>query len=124
MLILEDFGEVHIYQEICPVHPRIVSSLDPKKFTLHVTDPKSLISIPKICFVDIRLIQAEHFDVPVLCSEVLDPLAEVECYPIGVVKMIAIPFKDPTSVMEICSRPEAVNIIRKAVDLYKEAFGD
>jgi len=45
----------HLYQEICPVHPRIVSSLDPKKFTLHVTDPKSLISIPKICFVDLRL---------------------------------------------------------------------
>ena len=107
--------------------------------------------------IDIRLIQAEHFDVPVLCSEVLDPLTEVECYPNGVVTMIAIPFKDPvynglqdisdipqhtvdevshffdvykalehskTSVMEICSRPEAVNIIRKAVDLYKEAFGD
>ncbi len=48
----------------------------------------------------------DPLDVLVLCSEVLDLLTEVECYPIGVVRMIdneqvdekiiAIPFKDPT----------------------------
>lgn len=47
----------------------------------------------------------DPLDVLVLCSEVLDPLTMVECYPIGVVKMednrevdekiIAIPFHDP-----------------------------
>ncbi len=47
----------------------------------------------------------DPLDVLVLCSEVLDPLAIVDCYPIGVVKMvdndevdekiIAIPFHDP-----------------------------
>ncbi len=47
----------------------------------------------------------DPLDVLVLCSEVLDPLTIVECYPIGVVRMIdneevdekivAIPFKDP-----------------------------
>jgi inorganic pyrophosphatase len=47
----------------------------------------------------------DPLDVLVLCSEVLDPLTMVECYPIGVVamvdkgevdeKIIAIPFKDP-----------------------------
>lgn len=47
----------------------------------------------------------DPLDVLVLCSETLDPLAMVECYPIGVIKMvddnevdekiIAIPFKDP-----------------------------
>ncbi len=47
----------------------------------------------------------DPLDVLVLCSEVLDPLTIVECYPIGVVEMIddnevdekiiAIPFKDP-----------------------------
>lgn len=47
----------------------------------------------------------DPLDVLVLCSEILDPLTMVECYPIGVVKMvdnkeidekiIAIPFKDP-----------------------------
>jgi inorganic pyrophosphatase len=47
----------------------------------------------------------DPLDVLVLCSEILDPLTMVECYPIGVVKMIddsmidekilAVPFKDP-----------------------------
>lgn len=47
----------------------------------------------------------DPLDVLVLCSETLDPLTIVECYPIGVVKMVdnqevdekivAIPFKDP-----------------------------
>ncbi|MFW6312910.1 MAG: inorganic diphosphatase [Spirochaetota bacterium] len=47
----------------------------------------------------------DSLDVLVLCSEALDPLTIVECYPIGVVQMvdnqkvdekiIAIPFRDP-----------------------------
>jgi inorganic pyrophosphatase len=47
----------------------------------------------------------DPLDVLVLCSEVLDPLTMVECYPIGVVKMvdnnevdekiISVPFRDP-----------------------------
>jgi len=47
----------------------------------------------------------DPLDVLVLCSEVLDPLTMVECYPIGAVmmvdkgevdeKIIAIPFRDP-----------------------------
>lgn len=48
----------------------------------------------------------DPLDVLVLCSEVIQPLALVRCYPIGVItmldqghldeKIIAIPFKDPT----------------------------
>lgn len=48
----------------------------------------------------------DPLDVLVLCSEILDPLVEVECYPIGVIRMIdddevddkiiAIPLQDPT----------------------------
>ncbi|HUX21146.1 MAG TPA: inorganic diphosphatase [Spirochaetia bacterium] len=47
----------------------------------------------------------DPLDVLVLCSEILDPLTIVECYPIGVVKMvdnnevdekiIAVPLRDP-----------------------------
>jgi hypothetical protein len=44
-----------MYQEICPVHPRIVSSLDPKEFCVYITDPKNAIHVPKICFVNLRL---------------------------------------------------------------------
>ena len=50
------YGEpYHLYQEICPVHPRIVSNLDPKQFTRYITDPKNPVHVPKICFVDLRL---------------------------------------------------------------------
>ena len=48
----------------------------------------------------------DPLDVLVLCTESLDPLVEVECYPIGVIRMIdddeiddkiiAIPYEDPT----------------------------
>ena len=48
----------------------------------------------------------DPLDVLVLCTESLDPLVEVECYPIGVIRMIdddeiddkiiALPFGDPT----------------------------
>jgi len=47
---------LHLYQEIAPVHPRIVSSLAPQAFyDLIVTNPISLISLPAICFVELRL---------------------------------------------------------------------
>jgi len=45
----------HLYQEICPVHPRIVSSLGPGDFTRHITAPESPIFLPRILFVDLRL---------------------------------------------------------------------
>jgi hypothetical protein len=48
-------GQYHLYQEICPVHPRIVSALGPKQFTRYITDPKNPVHVPKICFVDLRL---------------------------------------------------------------------
>jgi hypothetical protein len=47
--------EYHLYQEICPVHPRIVSGLDPAAFIRHVTSPRSPIRLPRLCFVDLRL---------------------------------------------------------------------
>jgi hypothetical protein len=43
------------YQEIAPIHPRIVSSLDPIKFAKLITDEKNKMYVPKICFVDLRL---------------------------------------------------------------------
>jgi hypothetical protein len=45
----------HLYQELCPVHPRIVSTLDPAAFTSYITDKSLNIYVPKICFVDLRL---------------------------------------------------------------------
>ncbi len=60
----------------------------------------------------------DPLDVLVLCSESIDPLVEVRCYPIGVItmidnkrndeKIIAIPFNDPTynCYKEISDLPE------------------
>ena len=53
---LPEFGQTfNMYQEICPVHPRIVSTLNPKEFCVHITDANNWIHVPKICFVDLRL---------------------------------------------------------------------
>jgi len=51
----QHFQPYNLYQEICPVHPRIVSTLDPQRFTRYITDPGNPIHVPKICFVDLRL---------------------------------------------------------------------
>ena len=44
----------HLYQELCPVHPLIASTLSPTNFCRFITDPGKPISVPKICFVDLE----------------------------------------------------------------------
>lgn len=52
----EETEGLHLYQEIAPVHPLIVSTLNPRKFyDLIVKNPTSLLSLPAICFVELRL---------------------------------------------------------------------
>jgi hypothetical protein len=52
----EDQEGLHLYQEIAPVHPLVVSSLGPCDFyDLIVKNPTSLLSLPAICFVELRL---------------------------------------------------------------------
>ena len=47
---------LHLYQEIAPVHPRVVSSLGPTSFyELIVHRPNILIRLPAICFAELRL---------------------------------------------------------------------
>jgi hypothetical protein len=47
---------LHLYQEIAPVHPLVVSSLAPRAFyELIVKNPTSLLSLPAICFAELRL---------------------------------------------------------------------
>lgn len=54
--IPENGERFFLYQEIAPVHPLIVSLLPPRAFhDLIVRNPISLISVPAICFVDLRL---------------------------------------------------------------------
>jgi hypothetical protein len=52
----EDEPGLHLYQEIAPVHPLVASTLGPQKFyDLIVTNPISLLSLPEVCFVELRL---------------------------------------------------------------------
>lgn len=44
-----------LYQEICPVYPRVVSSLSPKTFSDYVTAPCNPLYLPKLMFADMRL---------------------------------------------------------------------
>ncbi len=47
--------ELHLYQELTPVKPRIASTLAPEKFMKYMTDPKEYVSLPKLVFAELRL---------------------------------------------------------------------
>ena len=52
---------LHLYQEIVPVTPLVASRLDPLAFyDLIVNTPASLITVPAICFVELRLGELAH----------------------------------------------------------------
>ena len=49
-------GGKHLYQEIAPVHPRVVSTLCPAEFYDFLNDPaKSMVTVAALCFVDLTL---------------------------------------------------------------------
>jgi len=45
----------HLYQEFCPVTPRVVSELDPREFAARITDLNQLVSLPALVFAELRL---------------------------------------------------------------------
>jgi hypothetical protein len=47
--------ELHLYQELCPVTPRIATSFHPADFCRFVTQPGYPISVPKLIFVELML---------------------------------------------------------------------
>jgi len=48
-------GELHLYQELCPVTPLIASHLNPVDFGQFVTDRRNTISVPRLAFVELML---------------------------------------------------------------------
>lgn len=48
-------GTFHLYQEVCPVHPRVVSTMDPREFARFITAPRRAVSVPRICFGELAL---------------------------------------------------------------------
>ena len=52
----DDGNGLHLYREVSPVSPLVVSSLGPKGFyELIVNEPTSLIKLPAVCFAELRL---------------------------------------------------------------------
>ncbi len=44
-----------VYQELCPIHPLVASSLTPDLFTRHISGGESKIYTPKIVFTDLKV---------------------------------------------------------------------
>lgn len=47
--------KLHLYQELCPVTPRVASTLAPQEFLNYVTDPETRVYVPRLFFVELRL---------------------------------------------------------------------
>jgi hypothetical protein len=45
----------HLYQEICPVYPKVASPLGPEKFARYVTNPDNPVFLPRLVFCELRL---------------------------------------------------------------------
>jgi hypothetical protein len=50
----EEDRPLHLYQEICPVNPRVVSKLNPKEFCTRLTSPGA-VHVPRIVFAEMKL---------------------------------------------------------------------
>jgi len=46
---------LYLYQELCPVNPRIASSLNPEDMVKYVCDPEKKVSVPKLFLVQLEL---------------------------------------------------------------------
>jgi len=45
----------HLYQELCPVTPQVVSKYTPSEFLKALTDDSMLVRVPKLFFVELKL---------------------------------------------------------------------
>ncbi len=85
----EDRKELHLYQELCPVTPRIATSFNAPDFGRFVTQPGYPISVPKLVFVELELngMATDPFlghpeDLPYSdVSHLRDCLVEVQLHP-------------------------------------------
>ena len=52
----------YVYQELCPLTPLVVSRMDPAAFANHLTDPAHHVSVPRVVFSDLKVIDFDHPD--------------------------------------------------------------
>lgn len=58
--IEEEDRLLHLYQEICPVTPRVVSKLSPVNFCRSLTNGEGPIQVPRIVFAEMKLEALAH----------------------------------------------------------------
>lgn len=51
-----------VYQELCPIRPLVVSSYDPVEFSTHMTHSDVKVSVPKIAFCDLKVINFDNLE--------------------------------------------------------------
>ena len=51
----EEGPRFHLYQEFAPITPRVVSTLGPRRFGQHITDPQQRVSLPTLVFAELEL---------------------------------------------------------------------
>lgn len=92
----EQTDTLHLYQEFCPITPRVVSRLAPLEFSRFITGPDLLIAIPRLVFCDLKLdglaedpVDGEAQDLPYPHLQHLrDCLSELRTDTHKVVKMV------------------------------------
>lgn len=52
----------YIYQELCPIRPLVVSTLDPRQFSQYMTDPKNKVHVPKVVFADLKVVDLDSYE--------------------------------------------------------------
>jgi len=50
-----DTSSVHLYTELSPVTPRVISKQNPREFTQLITDPANPVSVPRVVFADMLI---------------------------------------------------------------------
>lgn len=55
--VAEEDRPLHLYQELCPVTPRVVSKLSPPEFAKRLTAPGETVFVPRIVFAEMKLEQ-------------------------------------------------------------------
>ncbi len=50
----------YTYLEICPIHPLVVSRLDPGEFAKYMTAPDNKVTVPRLVFADLKSIDFQH----------------------------------------------------------------
>lgn len=57
-----ELSPLNVYKEMCPVNPRVLSSLDPKQFGAYMTSKDTHHSVPTLAYTDVRMIDLDNMD--------------------------------------------------------------